>query len=85
MLFKNNNRYYSSKCYYIHYSCPPPNTAPPLSTSPNTVADFQVPNLFFLGYVLIEEFLYRHFPIDCCFSQDPRAAVLGGRLYYILN
>ena len=49
---------------------------PPL---PNTAADFQVPNMFFLGYTFMTPFTavfqYRRFlPV-------PRAAVLGGLLY----
>ena len=31
----------------------PPNTAPPLTASPNTAAHFQVPNKVFLGYIIL--------------------------------
>ena len=62
-----------NKLYIEHYTksfnnySRPPNTAPPLTASPNTAADLQVPNSFFL---VMYDSLYRRFPIPPFFRQS---------------
>ena len=50
---------------------------------PNTASDFQVPTMFFLGYIYIYDSLYRRFPIPPFFRQSQERGMGGGggRLY----
>ena len=77
-------RLYTATPIYIQSS--PPNTAPPLTASPQYHCYFQVTNIFFLGYYIHNQELFIHLPLPpfsntAVFRQSRKRWYWGDRLH----
>ena len=83
-VYQHRKLHNSIRCYHVtvsfHCTVVPPNTAPLLTAPPKTAADFQVQNMFFLGYIISDSlnrrFQYRHY------FAGPKSGGIGGWTVY---